>query len=57
MPEYLYVCACGYSETIRHAMSQDVVIECTLCKVLMTRKPQVGAVVFKGAGFYSTGGE
>jgi predicted nucleic acid-binding Zn ribbon protein len=57
MPEYLYACACGYNETIRHGMGENVVVECTLCKVPMTRKPQVGAVVFKGAGFYSTGGE
>lgn len=57
MPEYLYACACGYKETIRHGMGENVVVECTLCKVPMIRKPQVGAVTFRGSGFYSTGGE
>jgi predicted nucleic acid-binding Zn ribbon protein len=55
MPEYLYACACGYSESIRHGMSEDVVVECTVCKVPMTRKPQVGAVHFIGGGWASRG--
>jgi len=51
MPEYMYTCACGYSESIIHGMLEDVVVECTVCKVPMIRKPQLGAVTFKGEGW------
>ena len=51
MPEYMYTCACGYSESIIHGMLEDVVVECTVCKVPMIRKPQLGAVTFKGDGW------
>jgi putative FmdB family regulatory protein len=53
MPTYQYQCACGYREEIRHGMNEDVVIECTVCKVPMTRKPFVSAVQFVGTGFVS----
>lgn len=56
MPTYLYICACGYREEIIHGINEDVVVECTACKVPMTRKPQFNSYSFKGKGFYSTGG-
>jgi predicted nucleic acid-binding Zn ribbon protein len=57
MPEYLYTCACGYSESIRHGMSEDVMVECSNCMVPMIRKPQIGAVQFRGEGWASKEGK
>lgn len=51
MPTYVYQCACGYREEIRHGMGETVTIECTYCLVPLTRKPGIGAVTFIGTGW------
>lgn len=51
MPEYLYMCGCGYSERLRHGMTEDIVVDCKTCGGHMARKPQLGAVTFKGDGW------
>jgi len=52
MPSYLYVCPrCGYDETIKHSMSEKVEPVCVDCTGKMQRKPQLGAVTFKGEGW------
>jgi predicted nucleic acid-binding Zn ribbon protein len=53
MPEYLYMCGCGYSERVRHGMTEDIVLDCKACGIPMVRKPQLGGVSFKGDGFAS----
>jgi len=51
MPEYLYLCSCGCSKRVRHGMFEDVVLDCEACGQPMARKPQLGAVTFKGDGW------
>ena len=51
MPTYVYQCACGYREELRHGMNEEVVIECTYCLVPLVRKPGIGSVTFNGSGW------
>ena len=51
MPEYLYTCDCGYTENVRHGITEEIVVECSHCNKWMRRKPQLGAVTFKGDGW------
>lgn len=51
MPEYFYTCACGYSEKIIHSMLENPTVLCVYCGEDMKRKPQLGAVTFKGDGW------
>lgn len=51
MPSYLYICVCGYSQEISHSMVEKLTPLCVDCGKNMNRKPQLGAVTFKGDGW------
>lgn len=51
MPNYLYICVCGYSQEISHSMVEKLTPLCVDCGKNMNRKPQLGAVTFKGDGW------
>lgn len=53
MPSYEYQCACGYRETLSHAMGETVVIECTYCLVPLVRRLTFSASRFDGNGWAS----
>jgi len=52
----LYECKCGRKLEISHTITEDPEINCNECEGKMQRKiTGVGAINFKGKGFYSTG--
>jgi putative FmdB family regulatory protein len=58
MPTYEYKCnQCEHMfETIRSYRERETEIDCPKCGLASTRVYSAPAVVFKGTGFYSTGG-
>jgi putative FmdB family regulatory protein len=58
MPTYEYKCnQCEHTfETIRSYRERETEIDCPKCGLASTRVYSAPAVVFKGTGFYSTGG-
>jgi putative FmdB family regulatory protein len=51
MPTYLYSCECGNESEVFHEMTATVRIVCPNCVDQMSRKPSIGAVMFKGTGW------
>lgn len=55
MPIYDYQCKdCNATMSIHSAMDKESTPLCVTCEKPMTRVYSVGAVTFKGSGFYST---
>jgi putative FmdB family regulatory protein len=57
MPTYDYECdACQHAFEAFHAMSEAPIKKCPKCKKMKVRRliGSGGAVIFKGAGFYTT---
>jgi putative FmdB family regulatory protein len=54
MPTYEYICrSCTVSKSIVKPITEAVVAQvCDKCDLTMARLYQLGAVTFKGAGFY-----
>jgi putative FmdB family regulatory protein len=58
MPTYSYRCNDDKAllELSRSVDDRDDLVECPQCNREMTREYQPNPVIFKGTGFYSTGG-
>jgi predicted nucleic acid-binding Zn ribbon protein len=54
MPNYTYLCQCGYKLDVSHSIHITPEYLCPTCKLVMLRVPQVASVQFKSGGFYST---
>ncbi|GAB3679365.1 hypothetical protein GCM10027591_18050 [Zhihengliuella somnathii] len=55
MPTYAYACkSCGDEFEIFQSFSDDSLTTCTACEGPLRKKFNVGAVSFKGSGFYRT---
>lgn len=56
MPTYEYACGnCGITVEITASVSENIAPRCD-CGQMMTRKYSAPGIVFKGTGFYKTGG-
>ncbi len=58
MPTYAYRCLDDKTllELSRNVNNRDDLVECPQCNNTMVREYQPNPVIFKGSGFYSTGG-
>jgi len=54
MAIYVYRCEAQHDREIIHPMAESPQVVCVVCGEVMVRIPNLGGVMFKGSGFYST---